>query len=115
EKEKTQPQSLVGKWELRHVLGVQIADAPSQFEKGNGNIIEFSADEYQRVADGKVYAKGTYEIVQDTTEIDSTKYQSRIIFDASDWKVFIKVSGNKLHIRRGSIDADGTTNTNEWK
>jgi len=113
EKEKTQPESLVGTWELRHVLGVQIADAPSHFEKGNGSIIEFSTHEYQRIEDGTVVSEGTYEIVEESAEIDGTKFENRIIFDGDDRKVFIKLSGDELLISYGSTSHDGSTNTYE--
>src|SRR5690606_33039214 len=102
-KDKIQPESLVGTWELRHVLGVQIANAPSDFEKGNGNIIEFSSHDYKRIKDGGVVAEGTYKIVEESAEIDGVKYKNRIIFDNDDGKVFIKLAQNELFISTGSI------------
>ncbi len=111
--DQVQPESLIGTWELRHVLGVQIAGAPSDFPKGNGSIIQFSADEYQRIEDGKVVSTGTYRIVKESAEIDGTKYDQRIIFDDDQWKTFIKLTGNKLLICSGTIAADGATATYE--
>jgi hypothetical protein len=46
-KEKALPTSVVGTWELRNVFGVQVAGAPSTFKAGNGDIITFTATEYQ--------------------------------------------------------------------
>lgn len=112
-KEKLQPESLIGKWELRRVLGGQIADAPSHYEKGNGNIIEFSALEYHRIDDGMVVSKRHYEIVEESAEIDGTEFTNRIVFDDTDQKVFINLSGNKLLICLGPIAADGTTSAYE--
>lgn len=112
-KDKIQPESLEGKWEMRHILGGQIQDAPSDFEKGNGNIIEFSANEYQRIEDGVVISKGTYAIVEESAEIDGTKYESKIVFDDSDQKIFIKVLGNKLLVCHGPTASDGYTVTYE--
>ncbi|MEH6305233.1 hypothetical protein RYH73_06235 [Olivibacter sp. CPCC 100613] len=112
-KDKNRPESLGGKWELRHILGVQIKDAPSDFEKGNGNVIEFSANEYQRIENGTLVSKGTYAIVEESAEIDGTQYEHKIVFDDSDQKVFIKISGNQLLICLGPIASDGTTITYE--
>ncbi|MGX5690391.1 hypothetical protein [Arcticibacter tournemirensis] len=111
--DEVQPESLIGTWELRHVLGGQIAGAPSDFPKGNGKIIQFSADEYQRIEDGKVVSTGTYRIVKESAEIDGTKYEQRIIFDDDQWKTFIRLTGNKILICSGTIAADGTTATYE--
>jgi hypothetical protein len=113
EKAKIEPESLEGKWELRHILGVQVADSPSDFEKGNGSTIEFSGNEYHITENGTVISKGTYVIVKESAEIDGTEYQNRIVFDNADQKIFIKLSNNKLLICRGSIAADGSTATYE--
>lgn len=112
-KDEVQPESLIGTWELRHVLGVQVAGAPSDFPKGNGSIIQFSADEYQQIEKGKVISTGTYRIVKESAEIDGTKYDQRIIFDDDQWKTFIKLSGGDLLVCNGTIAADGTTATYE--
>lgn len=110
-KEDIKPEKLEGQWEMRHMLGVQIAGAPSHFEKGNGNIIEFSGNRYKKIYDGKVEKEGTYKIVEESAEIDGTKYENRIIFDDDEWKVFIKISGKSLQLCYGTIASDGFTNT----
>jgi hypothetical protein len=112
-KEDIKPEKLEGQWELRHMLGVQVAGAPSTFEKGNGSIIEFSGDRYKRINDGKVIDEGTYKIVEESAEIDGNKYENRIIFDDDEWKVFIKISGRSLQLCYGTIASDGFTNTYE--
>lgn len=111
-----QPDTLIGTWEVRHILGVQVANAPSVFPKGNGQIIQFSASEYQEINDGKVISKGSYKIVDEqAAEIDGTTYTQRIVFEdkSVDWKVFIKLSGTKLSLCYGSIAHDGWTDTYE--
>ncbi len=115
--EEAQVESLIGTWELRHVYGVQVAGAPADFEDGNGNIIQFSSDEYQMIADGKVVTKGTYSIVKiDGLEIDGTAYQYKFVFDGdTTWNTYFKLSGNTLAICVGSVASDGTTSTYEKK
>ncbi|MHA4894884.1 hypothetical protein ACXZ1K_09040 [Pedobacter sp. PWIIR3] len=114
ENEDMQPENLLGKWEVRSILGVQVAGAPSQFAKGNGSIIEFSATNYKRIEGGKVITEGTYTIVDATADIDGNKYEKRILFDdEKDWRVFIKFSGKQLLICNGSIASDGSTVTYE--
>ena len=113
QKKEIGPTSLEGTWELRHILGVQIAGAPSRFEKGNGRLIEFSQNRYRRIDNGQVIAEGTYKIVEESAEIDENKYENRIVFDDDAWKIFVKISGNKLLLCRGTIAADGTTSTYE--
>lgn len=107
-------ETLKGKWEVRHILGVQVAGAPSKLEKGNGSIIEFSGENYMRIEGKKVISEGIYKITDGSGEVDGNKYEKRIIFnDDTDWRVFIKISGNQLLICNGSIASDGTTTTYE--
>lgn len=113
DKDKNQPESYVGKWELRHVLGVQVANSPDTFEKGNGNIVELSADNYKNIVDGVVVTEGTYTIEKESTEIDGTKFENSVTFGNENRKAFIKLSGNKLLICYGPTASDGYTNTYE--
>lgn len=112
-KDEVQPESLIGTWELRHVLGGQIANVPHDYPEGNGSIIQFSSSEYQIIAEGRVISKGTYHIVQDQAEIDGTSYKQQIIFDEEPEKAYIKLSGSKLLVCWGTIALDGYTNTYE--
>ncbi|WP_134087966.1 hypothetical protein [Olivibacter sp. XZL3] len=111
--------SIQGRWELRHVLGVQIADAPSDFEAGNGNIIEFDGQRFRQISqyeEEAVTSDGTYEVVEvEPIEIDGTKYRRKIIFTSeSEHRTsdqFVKISGNKLMLSTGSRSHDGSTAT----
>lgn len=38
---------LFGTWELRHVLGIQIAGTSPDFPAGNGNLVKFDGDKYE--------------------------------------------------------------------
>ncbi|WP_457288187.1 hypothetical protein [Pedobacter sp. UYP24] len=108
------PETLNGRWEVRHVLGVQVAGEPSELDKGNGSIIEFSGENYKKIENGVVITKGTFKITNEYGEVDGNRYEKRIIYDDdTDWRVLIKISGNKLIICNGSIASDGTTMTYE--
>lgn len=113
EKEEVRAESLKGAWELRHVLGIQVAGAPSHFEKGNGNVIEFSENGYKKTEKGKVIVEGTYTLAAESAKIDGTKFENSIDFDNGSYKVFVRISGNQLLISNGSIASDGVTSTYE--
>jgi len=110
-KEKALPTSVIGTWELRDVLGTQVAGAPSTFKVGNGNIIAFTDTEYQRINDGNVTGKGTYKIVDASAEIDGNTFNKAILYDNQGRKWYFKISGSKLLISPGSMASDGFTMT----
>jgi len=108
--------SIEGRWELRHVLGVQIADAPSDFEAGNGIIMEFDGQRYHQIANEAPHIEGTYEVVEvEPIEIDGTEYKRKIIFTSeSEHRTsdqYVKILGNKLMLSTGSRAHDGSTAT----
>jgi hypothetical protein len=112
-KERELPQSLLGKWEVRHVSGSQVATKPSALKAGNGDIIEFSDSQFQRFQNGKVISKGTYILIKDSTKIDGIEYADALIYNNESLKHYVNVSGNKLMISIGSIAFDGMTVTYE--
>jgi hypothetical protein len=103
--------SIIGKWELRHIMGVQVAGAPSTFAKGNGDIILFSDDQYQRFVNGQLVAEGSYTIVQESANIDGTSYNYAVIYGGLKW--YYNTSRNKLKLSIGSVASDGVTVTYE--
>lgn len=111
--EEVQPETLEGTWELRHILGVQVAGAPSQFKKGNGSIIRFVGNKYERIEAGKVLMAGAFTIIKDSAEVDGNKYANKIIYDDQAWGDHIKITGKQMLICTGTIAADGTTSTYE--
>lgn len=112
-KNEMKPARLEGSWELRHILGVQVAGAPSDYARGNGDIIKFKGNKYQRFLDGEEIFSGTFEISEGKADIDGTRYSSVIVFDGKTWQSYIKIEGKKLRICSGTIAADGTTMTYE--
>lgn len=110
-KDKASPQTIIGKWELRNILGAQIPNTPSTYKAGNGNIIEFTAGEFQNIQNGKVTSKRTYVIMDGSAEIDGTSYNKALIYDNEKLKWYFKLSGDKLIMSIGPIASDGVTLT----
>lgn len=110
-KDKESPQTIVGGWELRSILGVQVAGTPSTYKAGNGNIIGFNNSEYQNIKDGKVISKKTYVIIKDAAEIDGTMYTDALKYNDERLKWHYKITGDKLMLSIGSIASDGVTLT----
>ena len=112
-KEKALPQSLIGKWEERHVSGgqAQVPNTSPNTKAGNGYIIEFSETGFQRSQNGEITSQGTYKLMKDSVNIDGTIYNDALLFNNESLKRYVKVSGNKLMISIGSIAFDGMTVT----
>jgi hypothetical protein len=108
-KDKASPQSIVGKWELRDMLGAQVANVTPNYQAGNGNIIEFTATEMQRIESGKVTAKKNYVIIDESAEFDGTSYNKALVYDNEKLKWYFKLTGDKLMISIGSMAHDGAT------
>lgn len=112
DKEEQLENNLEGSWELRHVLGVQIAGASPDHLPGNGHIIKFEGNNYQALSKGAVVSSGTFLLIKDETEIDGAKYSFKIDFDQKlDLDMYVKVSGRTLKTSVGSITHDGFTLT----
>lgn len=111
-KDKASSHSVVGKWELRNILGVQIANMPSVYKAGNGNIIEFTDTEFQNIQNGKTISKRTYVIVDASADIDGNSYSKALIYDNNEHsKWYFKISGDKLTMSVGPMASDGVTTT----
>lgn len=104
---------LQGSWELRHMLGIQIAGMSPDFPPENGHIVKFEDDSYQIYDKGKLLLSTTFKIESEQREIDGTVYSEKIVYLDSGYKtsVFFKISGNTLKICYGSIAVDGGTST----
>jgi hypothetical protein len=112
-KEKELPQSIIGKWEVRHVSGgqVQVSNKSPYSKPGNGYIIEFSESRFKQSQNGNVTSEGTYTLIKDSANIDGNSYHSALFFNNETLKRYAKVSGDKLMLSIGSIASDGTTAT----
>lgn len=111
-KEDNSPLSIVGSWELKQGSG----SFTQNYDKGNGNILKFTASEYEIYKAGALTKKGTYALIADTTVqnnvclvLPSAEYKNRIVYD-NDYnatKAFIKISANQLYIISGCFATDG--------
>jgi hypothetical protein len=104
---------LYGSWELRHVLGIQIPGISPDFPPGNGSIVKFNDNTYERYNKGNLNFSSTFRIESDKKTIDGTDYISKMVYQESgrERPVHIKISGNTLKICYGTTAADGHTET----
>lgn len=113
ENKESDSQSVVGRWELRHILGVQIPNMPADYGKGNGRLIEFTDTEYKYIENGKVTYTEKYRLANESMEIDGTRYERVFYAGKNDFKNYFKITGKKIMISNGTQAADGTTRTYE--
>ncbi len=109
QKEKAESGGLNGKWELRSMTGIQVAGVPPDFKSGNGHILEFTTDQYQRTEQGKSVTGGKYSIVNAAAEFDGISYKQAILYENSDLKHYFNISENKLTVSIGPVASDGYT------
>ncbi len=104
--------SIVGTWELRQASGQITINYPS----GNGNILKFTATNYESDTNGVLQKSGQYLIVADPTVEQNVclvyppgQFTNRIIYDNDtiSHKQFIQISNNKLSIVSGCYSYDG--------
>ena len=115
DKESPDFSGLQGTWELRHILGVQIAGAPSDFPPGNGHLVKFIGDTFEMHEQGKLMLSSAFNVKRDELEIDGERYSFKFVYqDSGHEKAWhVKVSGNKLLMSLGSTASDGVTVTYE--
>ncbi|HEY8661645.1 MAG TPA: hypothetical protein VFF80_02610 [Bacillota bacterium] len=104
-KEKTQQsQSIVGTWELR--TGFNGQGGATNYPKGNGRILKFTATSYQIYSNGQILKSGTYELVKDSSYILG-KTAQRIIYDNEQNSVrsFVEVVSATLTLTLDAYDA----------
>ncbi|MDN5288565.1 MAG: hypothetical protein JWR38_4839 [Mucilaginibacter sp.] len=114
DKNKSQDGNPVGTWELRHVNGVQVPGAPSDFKPGNGEIVQINQTNFKQISDGKVVNDYKYSIVKKETTVNFDKVSYQLVFDTDKPALspYFKISDDgKLTLYFGSIAADGFEST----
>ena len=104
---------LNGTWELRHVKGIQVANADPNFPKGNGNILKFNAGKLEHYAEGKLLTTEEYTVKEEKKKINDTEAQYTLVFKNNNPEKHIALTDGKLILFDGEIAADGTESTYE--
>lgn len=105
-KKKSAVTNLDGTWELKHINGLQVAGANPDFEAGNGNLLKFDGQNFEKYDQGKLVYSGTFSLKKEaSTPINNTKANYSISFNND--KLFANLSAKQLVIFYGSIPADG--------
>lgn len=104
---------LNGSWELRHIEGIQVANADPVFKPGNGNLLKFEGQKYERYYDGNKEEEGTFTITPEDTAINNRKANYSITFDDDKEKTYLFLDKKQLIVFNGVIAADGTESTYE--
>jgi hypothetical protein len=108
--------TLNGSWELRYVVGIQVANADPNFKPGNGNIYTFDNGKYQIYQQSKVVDSGTYVIQKDERQINNNTSTHSVQITSkvySSRNLYIKLSASTLIVFDGVIAADGIEATYE--
>jgi len=102
-----------GVWDLRKTSG---SWTTLTYPPGTGNDISFTGTHYEIRENGQVTESGEYEIVADSTVVETTclnieagTYTQRISFRNARYpqKIFFELSGNKLTLLSGCFALDG--------
>ncbi|WP_316741040.1 hypothetical protein [Pedobacter antarcticus] len=109
---KNQSLYLDGTWELRHVIGIQVAGVSPDFKPGNGNLYKFRDDTYEKWSDGARVSSGTFKLAKEDLPINNNKANYSLLLD-DQTKTYIKLSRSQLVIFNGQVAADGTESTYE--
>lgn len=112
-KTKSLESQLNGRWELRHVKGIQVANVSPDFAKGNGYILKFNNGKLEKYANGKLEEEEDYTVKQEKTRINDTEVMYSILFKKNNLTKHFNLSGQNLVIFDGEIAADGTESTYE--
>ncbi|OUL60662.1 hypothetical protein [Flavobacterium sp. AJR] len=110
---KSVSDELNGSWELRHIEGIQVARVDPNFKPGNGTLLKFEGQKYERYYEGKKEEDGIFAITPEDTVINNSKANYSFTFNNNKEKIYVLLEGNKLVIFNGIIAADGTESTYE--
>lgn len=109
-KKATSP--IEGTWEITHVAGIQVAGVDPNFKKGNGNVLKFSGDHFEKFTDGTKVESGVFSLQPESELINNSKSNYALSLNDAE-KVSVLLSDNKLVLFNGIIAADGTEVTYE--
>ncbi|TKC00680.1 hypothetical protein [Pedobacter cryophilus] len=101
--------SIVGTWELSRETG-GFTGQTKDFPIGNGIIIKFSSDTYQRYENNQLLSSGTYKLMKENSLI-TREVGNRLIFDNStnSPRIFTTVSNSRLELFLDAYDGGGVS------
>jgi hypothetical protein len=106
--------SIIGTWELRSTTAA-MEPGEKTYPPGNGDVLKFTATEYEVYKNNQLVKSGQYKIIPDSTvtqnvclEFAAGRYPNRIIYDTAlnNTKEFMEISGNKLTFIAGCYAYD---------
>lgn len=100
---------LEGRWELRHVAGVQIQGAIGDYIPGNGNVLVFNGQTFKQYIASKLVDSGTYSLQKANMMVNTNQANYSISFNNA--QKYVNFSGSQLIVFDGTIAADGTEST----
>lgn len=103
---------LNGTWELRYLAGIQVAGMDPNYKPGNGNLLKFNQESYERYDSGKLVDSGKFTIKPDVTTVSSSQTNYSILLK-NQTKLYLNLSAKKLIVFDGIIASDGTEATYE--
>jgi len=95
--------------------GYRPVNSPVNYEPGNGNILKFDGNKFERKSGTNPAISGTYTIIEEETNVNGDNLSYKIDFQ-SDQNIsdpFFKISGGKLRLYYGHIAADGFVSSYE--
>jgi hypothetical protein len=105
-KKESSISNLNGTWELRSVVGGQLAGASPIIAAKNGNQFKFNQQNYERYVDGKLIESGTFTLKAVKVKINNDEANFSMLTN-TNLQQYIKLSSNDLVIFTGVIAADG--------
>lgn len=103
---------LNGSWELRYLAGIQVAGMDPNYKPGNGNLLKFNQQNYERYDSGKLVDSGKFTIKPEATTVNSSQTNYSILLK-NETKLYLNLSAKKLIVFNGVVAADGTEATYE--
>lgn len=106
-KDRDQFPPISGSWELRTAYNGQ--GGTTNYPPGNGNLLKFTATNYQKYSNGALEKTGTYELMKYNTKVIGG-VRDRIVYDndLNAPPVIVNLSNDSLTLSIDAYDGPGT-------
>lgn len=109
-KKKSAESNLNGTWELRGLIGSQTVNSEPDLRPGNGTLLKFNGQNFEKYATGKLIETGTFTLQPENTTVNNTTANYSILM-STHAKQYLYLSGKTLIVFDGVVAADGTQST----